>query len=186
MALNPRQNSNGYNEDPFGNSRDRRQGGAESQIPIRPDISQVSRRSPGLYHRTGGLTQRQYGGFSQARETLPTGLVDGFIKTCQRWELNREDQITLLGYQERSFEGEQLLLGALLPPSRDVPDRMKYVLGISLGLGMIYDENVEAERAWLRRPRVELGDLSALRFMLEGSMANLIMIFHSVRHERGL
>jgi hypothetical protein len=63
----------------------------------------------------------------------PRGIMDSFVKTCQRWGLSRKEQLILLGYGGDSASlGLQLLRGRLLSPPQDVKDRTGYVLGISL------------------------------------------------------
>jgi hypothetical protein len=117
---------------------------------------------------------------------LRPGLVDAFVKTCQRWHLSPSDQIALLGYNGSEFLGRQLLEGRLLALPQDARDRVAYVLGISLGLGAMFNDSEEAELFWLRQLRPVLGGRSAIDFMLEGSMANLTVIAQMVAAERGL
>jgi hypothetical protein len=60
------------------------------------------------------------------------------------------------------------------------------VLGISLGLGALFDDSEEGELLWLKEPRSALGGQSAIDFMLEGRMTNLMVVAHMVATERGL
>jgi hypothetical protein len=121
-------------------------------------------------------------------QTVPVvkGLVDAFGITCQRWHLSVEQQILLLGYKGSEFLGQQLLGGRFLALSQDAKDRTGYVLNISLGLGALFDEAEEAELAWLKLRREELGGMSAIDFILEGRMVNLIIVAAMVDCERGL
>jgi hypothetical protein len=114
------------------------------------------------------------------------GLVDVFAKTCQRWHLSSAEQVILLGYKGSEFLGQQLLEGLFLELSQDTRDRVGYILGISLGLGALFDEHEEAELSWLMAPRDALSGRSALNFMLDGRMVNLMIVADIVARERGL
>ena len=118
--------------------------------------------------------------------TAPRGIFDAFVKTCQRWRLNPDDQLTLLGYQVDDFVGRQVLAGRMMPASRDVRDRVGYVVGISLGLSALFGDSLDAENLWLRTERRELRGQSPLDYMLEGRMINLIKVSDLAIHERGL
>jgi hypothetical protein len=91
----------------------------------------------------------------------------------------------LLGYKGNETEGAALMRAAILP-SIDLRDRIGYVLGISIGLGAVFGESELAELTWLRAARREIGGVSALDYMLEGRMANLITVVELVSRERGL
>jgi hypothetical protein len=117
---------------------------------------------------------------------LTRGYLDAFVKTCQRWHLSLEQQIVLLGFKGSEFLGRQLLTGRVLAPSQDAKDRTGYVLAISIGLGALFDEAEAAELAWLSVPRPALGGRSALEFMLQGRMSDVMKVAELVACERGL
>ena len=114
------------------------------------------------------------------------GSLDAYVKTCQRWKLEPENQMILLGYEPHDAVGKHVLSGDHIPLSQDFRDRIAYILRISLGLGSVFNEAVEAELNWLNKTRPELKDKSAFDYMLEGHMANLFIIADLVEHERGL
>jgi hypothetical protein len=118
--------------------------------------------------------------------TLKNGLLNAFAKTCQRWHLRPEQQIILLGYKGSEFFGGQLLEGRVLALPQDVRERTGYILAISVGLGSLFDGSEEAELAWLNAPRAALNGRSALIFMLEGRMANVMDVAAMVARERGM
>jgi hypothetical protein len=113
-------------------------------------------------------------------------LLDAFVKTCQRWHLSAEQQVILLGYKGSEFVGRRFLEGRFIALSQDGKDRTGYVLSISIGLGSLFDESEEAELAWLTVAREAFGGKSALDFMLEGHLANLMVVADLVAYERGL
>ncbi len=114
------------------------------------------------------------------------GSLDGYVKTCQRWKLESDKQLILLGYEPHDGIGQHVLSAVHIPSSRDYRDRIAYVLRISLGLGSMFNEVVEAELNWLNKARPELNGQSALDYMLEGYMSNLLVIADLVEQERVL
>jgi Protein of unknown function (DUF2384) len=115
-----------------------------------------------------------------------SGVIDAFVKTCQRWHLPLEQQVILLGYKGSEFFGLQLLEGRVLAPPQDVQDRAGYILAISIGLSSLFDELERAELDWLNTPRDVLSGRSALAYMLDGRMANLMHVAAMVDRERGM
>jgi len=151
--------------------------------------SEILARTPGGFGLGGALGYRPVPSHITWRAQSPPsykGLVDAFAKTCQRWHLSAAEQVILLGYKGSEFLGQQLLAGLFLELSQDTRDRVGYVLGISLGLGALFDEHEEAELSWLIVQRDALNGQSALNFMLEGRMVNLMIVADLVARERGL
>jgi hypothetical protein len=122
----------------------------------------------------------------QSPDSPRKGLIDSFVKICQRWHLSISQQIVLLGYKGSDFMGKEILAGHLLASPQDIQDRTGYVLAISVGLGALFNESEAAELAWLTARREALNGLSALSFILEGRMANLMIVLEIVNRERGL
>ena len=117
----------------------------------------------------------------------PRGIIDVFVKTCRRWRLGEDEQLLLLGYGSASdIVGKLVLAGTIQPRSRDEAARIRLVVEISLGLGILFGQSVEAENHWLRNPRTVLHDTSPLDFMLEGDMSHLSVVAGLVQEERGL
>lgn len=121
-----------------------------------------------------------------AEDYKPQGILNAFKKTCQRWCLDNDGQGVLLGDPYGVFLGKQSLAGHVRFVSRDMKDRVGYIVAISLGLGILFDENSELEKKWLKHPRQNLQGKSPLDCMLEGSMKNLITVNDIVERERGL
>lgn len=65
-------------------------------------------------------------------------------------------------------------------------DDMARVVGISVGLGDLFSDDVEAERAWLNRPREELDGRSALAFMLARGGSGVRAVDELVNEARNL
>jgi hypothetical protein len=92
----------------------------------------------------------------------------------------------LLGFKGSEFLGREFLTGRILALPQDAKDRTGYVLGISVGLGALFDESETAELAWLSVPRSALGGQSARDCILEGRMSDLMKVAELVARERGL
>jgi uncharacterized protein (DUF2384 family) len=91
----------------------------------------------------------------------------------------------LLGCSDTA-SAEELLSGRYLSLSQDVKDRIGYVVGISVGLGMLFNESIDAELDWLNRPHPKLHNQSPLAHILQGRMAQLIAVSALVDEERAL
>jgi hypothetical protein len=153
------------------------------------DQSEMLERTRGGLGVVGALEPSRIPSHMTQLTQSPTshkGLVDAFAKTCQRWHLSSAEQVILLGYMGSEFLGQQLLEGLFLQLPQDARDRVGHVLGISIGLGALFDEQEQAELSWLMAPRDALRGQSALNFMLEGRMVNLMIVGDMVAHERGL
>ena len=111
--------------------------------------------------------------------------INVFVNTCKRWHLDERQQMILLGYSGSIIDGE-LLASRTTELSRDVEDRAGFVIGIGLGLSAIFGNQREAEMSWLTLRRNVLGCKTAIEYMLEGSMLNLIAISEMIRRERGI
>ena len=116
----------------------------------------------------------------------PHGIFEAFVKTCQRWRLDQDQQAALLGHPPPSSLGTYVVNGYVLSPSMDMRERATRVFEISLGLGTLFDEDPGIENEWLRTPRERFSNAAPLDHMLEGHMDNLLAVAELVRHERGL
>ena len=152
-------------------------------------VTTVPAEPPAFMHVDLLRGQRAEGSFARVQHTeasSPRGVIDAFIKICQRWHLSHDEEIILLGYRPGDFIGEHILAGRVLPSSQDVLDRAGFVVSISLGLGAIFGEVVDAEISWLSHRRKKLNNKSPLEYILEGHMENLFFVAEMVKHERGL
>ncbi len=123
---------------------------------------------------------------SEPASKLPTGLADGFNKICQRWNLNRIERARLLHLESEMGLFDLIASGQVHPPTGDLKDRMAFVIGISVGLGDLFNDDRDAELQWLNTPKADFGNASAMSHMLEGSMQNLLAVVARVKVARGL
>ena len=116
----------------------------------------------------------------------PRGVMEAFVKTCQRWRLNEHEQTVLLGYGTNPSLAHEMMSGRYVDLPQDVRDRVGYIVGISVGLGAVFGEAVQAELDWLHRPHPKLANRAPLSVMLQGHMAQLIVVSELVAEERAL
>ena len=103
----------------------------------------------------------------------PIGLVEGFKNVGERWALDDTNMARLLHLEEEIDLSRLILSGHVPPITGDIKDRMALVIGISIGLGELFNDDEVAERQWLNSARSEFGGLSPLRHMLEGDLLNI-------------
>ena len=113
----------------------------------------------------------------------PKGLLEGFVKTCQRWGLTDTEDAILLGYLGNETGAAGMISGVQAIPSQDVRDRIAFVLEISLRLGAIFNEDLAKERAWLAARRESFQGKSARELLLEGKITDMLMVLRLARSE---
>ncbi len=79
-----------------------------------------------------------------------------------------------------------ILSGQVPPMTGDLKDRMALVIGISIGLGELFDDNKDGELQWLNSARSNLGGVSPLEHMLKGDLLNIRDVIDLVDNARGL
>ncbi len=128
-------------------------------------------------------------GIGIASSPLPRSkpdLIDGFAKLADRWELNQNQQLTLLGLADNPALGRIIIAGTIEPPFRDIQDRVALLLGISISLGEMYDDDRDAELKWLHTPFDGLGRSTPMDLILKGPMVQLVEVHNFLRFLRSL
>ena len=120
------------------------------------------------------------------RSDRSRGILDAFLNTCDRWRLEEGDRAVLLGVSRSRSLAQTVLADYDALATRDTEYRAGFVVGISIGLGVLFGDDEESECIWLNSPRPQLGDMTPLGYMLEGSMIALLAVSERVRRERGL
>ena len=108
-----------------------------------------------------------------------------FFKIAERWDLNGEEQMRLLGISARStfFKWKQDQEGRL---SLDTLERISYILGIFKAINILLPEE-EAADAWIKKPSdapIFSGE-SALKRMLSGHVSDLYVVRQYLDAQRG-
>jgi hypothetical protein len=123
-------------------------------------------------------------------EPTPAGDLGGpalraFFALAERWKLRVNEQRTLLGDPPEStyFKWKKQQDGT---PSRDVIERISYLLGIWKDLQILFPDPAQAD-AWLRKPNDAslFGGRPALDRMLSGNVADLYVVRQYLDAQRG-
>ena len=108
-----------------------------------------------------------------------------FFGLAKAWDLKVAEQRKLLGDPPEStfFKWKREHDGAL---SRDVLERISYLLGIYKALQILFPDPAQAD-AWLRRPNAAppFGGHPALARMLSGNVADLFVVRQYLDAQRG-
>ena len=108
-----------------------------------------------------------------------------FFALAERWKLRAAEQRTLLGEPPEStyFKWKKQQDGT---PSRDVIERISYLLGIWKDLQILFPDPLQAD-AWVRKPNAAplFGGRSALERMLSGNVADLYVVRQYLDAQRG-
>jgi hypothetical protein len=118
-------------------------------------------------------------------QAIRRGVITGFVRICERWQISKAKQFALLGYADDEFLAAQILSGRTRG-GQDVKDRVGYLIAIAVGLRALFNNNVNSELRWLQTPRSETDGKSPLDYMTEGRMINLMRARELVDHERAL
>jgi hypothetical protein len=123
-------------------------------------------------------------------ETAVAGELGGpalrtFFNLAERWNLRMADQRKLLGEPAEStfYKWKRQQDGTL---SRDVLERISYLLGIWKSLQILFPDPAQAD-AWLHKPNQSplFGGQSALQRMLSGNVADLYVVRQYLDAQRG-
>lgn len=108
-----------------------------------------------------------------------------FFRLAERWDLNVEQQMKLLGVSARStfFNWKKDQDGNL---SLDTLERISYLLGIFKALHILLP-NEDAADAWIKKPNTApiFGGKSALARMLSGHVSDLYVVRQYLDAQRG-
>lgn len=108
-----------------------------------------------------------------------------FFKIAERWNLNVEEQMTILGITARStyFKWKGDMDGRL---TLDTLERISYILGIFKALNILLPEE-EAADAWISKPNDAplFGGKPALKRMLSGHVSDLYVVRQYLDAQRG-
>lgn len=118
------------------------------------------------------------------RDAAP-GALRAFFRIADAWELSAADARTLLGGPPEStfYKWKSGKVGQV---SRDVLERVSYVLGIYKALQILLPDPAAAD-AWVKRPNdaAPFGGRPALERMLSGNVADLYLVRQYLDAQRG-
>ena len=118
-------------------------------------------------HRKHTTTPERY----TDAEKSQAGLT-AFFSIAEQWQLDADQQRILLGSPGRTtfFEWKKKKKGNI---SRDVLDRLSYILGIYKALHILF--SADSAQQWLRNPNKDplFSGQSPLEYMLSGNLVSL-------------
>jgi len=123
-------------------------------------------------------------------EAVPTAELGGpalraFFKLAEHWDLRISDQRKLLGDPPEStfYKWKRQQEGSL---SRDVLERISYLLGIYKDLQILFTDAKQAD-AWVHKPNTAplFAGGSAMQRMLSGNVADLYVVRQYLDAQRG-
>jgi hypothetical protein len=119
------------------------------------------------------------------RQELAGPALRGFFRVAELWDLSAAEQRVLLGNPPSStfFKWKKERKG---PLSRDVLERISYVLGIYKALRILLPDTERAD-AWVRQPNAAapFGGRAALDRMLGGNVSDLYVVRQYLDAQRG-
>jgi len=120
-----------------------------------------------------------------AQRDLSGPALRAFFNIAAAWDLDTRQQRTLLGNPPSStfFKWKRDMSGSV---SRDVLERISYVLGIYTALQILLPDSERAD-AWISRPNAAplFGGHSALDRMLGGNVGDLYAVRQYLDAQRG-
>ncbi len=109
------------------------------------------------------------------------------IKLFRLWNLSTADQLDLLGLSPKS---RAMLArygkGEALPGTRDVLDRVGWLLAIHKALRLLYPQNEDIRHSWVSRRNTAFNNLSPLTVMKEQGLIGIAKVARYLDHYRGL
>jgi hypothetical protein len=104
----------------------------------------------------------------------------------QRWGLSTADQLELLGLspKSRSLLGKYSK-GEPLPATRDVMDRVGWLLAIHKALRLLYPQNEDIRYSWVNRRNTAFGNIPPLAVMKEQGIIGIAKVARYLDFYRG-
>lgn len=109
------------------------------------------------------------------------------IKLFRLWNLSTADQLDLLGLSPKS---RAMLAkygkGEALPGTRDILDRVGWLLAIHKALRLLYPQNEDIRHSWVSRRNAAFNNLTPLTVMKEQGIIGIAKVARYLDHYRGL
>ena len=122
---------------------------------------------------------------SETEKAMAGAGLRAFFRIAEHWQLSTAQQRLLLGNPPPStyFKWKKQQSGAL---SRDVLERISYILGIYKALEILLPDATRADR-WINEPNSAplFGGRSALDRMLGGNVSDLFVVRQYLDSQRG-
>jgi len=105
-----------------------------------------------------------------------------------RWGLTQADQLNLLGLSDnsRSILNKMRKGTQALPSSRDVQDRVGYLLAIHKALRLLYPRNEHDRYHWVSQRNADFKNREPLELMREQGLIGVAKVSRYLDHLRGV
>jgi hypothetical protein len=108
------------------------------------------------------------------------------MKLFQLWELSTADQLELLGLSPKSRAMlSKYSRGDALPATRDIQDRVGWLLAIHKALRLLYPRNPELRYSWVTRRNAVFNNLPPLAVMKEQGLLGIARVSRYLDFYRG-
>lgn len=138
------------------------------------------------------MTESNYSGnekpYQEEQMPVTPDLVRSFKHICQeRWKIDDYEMAKLLHLEGEKALYEQIIYGEIKDGTAgDVGERMLRILGISVGLGELFNDDMAAEYQWISSTRPALNGNSPLDHMLKGNIRDIMDVNTIVAEVRNL
>lgn len=114
------------------------------------------------------------------------GLAALAVKLFQLWGLSTSDQLDLLGLSPKSRAMlSKYARGEALPATRDMYDRVGWLLAIHKALRLLYPRNEEIRYSWVNRRNAAFDNLAPLEVMKEQGIIGIARVARYLDFYRG-
>jgi len=114
------------------------------------------------------------------------GLATLVIRLFQLWGLSTSDQLDLLGLSPKSRAMlSKYAKGEALPATRDMYDRVGWLLAIHKALRLLYPQNKDIRYSWVNRRNTAFDNLAPLDVMKEQGIIGIARVARYLDFYRG-
>lgn len=108
------------------------------------------------------------------------------VKLFHRWGLSTADQLELLGLSPNSRAMlSKYGKGEALPATRDILDRVGWLLAIHKALSLLYPKNEDIRYSWVSRRNTAFDNLAPLTVMKEQGIIGIAKVARYLDFHRG-
>lgn len=108
------------------------------------------------------------------------------IRLFQHWKISTADRLNLLGLSETSRAMlSRYARGEALPSTRDMQDRVGWLLSIHKALRLLYPRNEEMRCSWVSRRNAAFDNLTPLAVMKEQGIIGIARVSRYLDFYRG-
>ena len=109
------------------------------------------------------------------------------LQLFRHWELGTADQLNLLGFRESSRATlSRYARGEALPSTRDMRDRLGWLLSIHKALRLLYPRDEEMRYSWVSRRNAAFDNRMPLEVMKEEGIIGIARVSRYLDFYRGL